>query len=504
MTFARLLALLGCLAALFARAQAEESNVWPFYVSQHDVAGHVTSWNSGGPFFFSQPSTNPNPEFAGATVSGFRPFWVKTKDVNDQVIESAFLYPIFIYRADRETYSWSIVDLINGSGPREGIAVLPSQTRDETKAFDIWIFYFSRQTGSPETSYRALFPIAGTIKNRFGHDQLSWVLWPLYFRTEKNGSVTTSTPWPFIQGTRGIEHGFAIWPLYGQLDHPERFHRSFFLWPLGWNNTIQPNEDAPPDTPATKQSGFLPFYTAEDRPGYTNRDYLWPFFGYTNDTKPKPYHETRYLWPFLVQGRGQERYVNRWGPIYTHSIIRGMDKTWILWPLWRQAKWQELNVDQQRSQFLYVFYWSQTQHSLSNPQAAPAQRTHVWPLFSKWDNGAGRRQFQLFSPFDVFFPYNSEMSETWTPLFAIYRFDRRDKDNQRWSLLWNAVTWRKDYGEREFHLGPLFSKSTSPQQGRVAVGSGLFGWKRSPGDRRWHFFWFDFSSNVKQAPLASR
>lgn len=495
MSHVRLIAFFGCLAALLSRASAEERNGWPVHVAQQDVAGHVTSWESAGPLIFQKPAVD------GGTTSGVRPFFIRTRDANGLTTEAAVLYPVFIYRADSDTYKWTILNLITGAGPKPEEA---TSSTDQTKAFDLWIFWFSRQTGSPETSYRALFPIAGTIKNRFGKDELSWVLWPLYFRIEKNGAVTTSTPWPFIQVVRGTEHGFALWPLYGSREKPGEFHRSFFLWPLGWNNTIQPPDDAPPGTPPTRQHGFIPFYTHERRDGYIDENYVWPFFGYTDRTLPNRYHETRYLWPFLVQGHGDDRLVDRWGPFYTHSIVKGMDKTWVMWPILRRAKWEDPGIAQKRTQFLYLLYWSQEQRSLTNPNAAPADRTHVWPFFSKWDNGAGRRQFQLFSPFDVFFPDNNWVRETWTPLFAIYRSDQRAPGDRRWSLLWRAVTWRHEYGEKEFHLGPLLSVESRPQQRRVALGNGIFGWKRDPGDKGWHVFWFDFPAKVNKLPPPSR
>jgi hypothetical protein len=495
MTFVRLLALSGCAAALLAAGRADERNGWPVQVAQQDAAGQVTSWESVGPLFFRKPAAE------GGSVSGFRPFFLRTEDRSGVTTEAAVLYPLFIYRADSDTYQWTFFNLIVRGGAKAGAPVAPHAQRE---ALDIWPFWFSRQTGDPETSYRALFPVAGGIKGHFANDAISWMIWPLYVRTEKQGAVTTSTPWPILRVTRGTEQGFALWPLFGWRDRPERFHRSFYLWPLGWNNTIQPSAEAAPGTPPTRQVGFLPFYAREQRDHYLNEDFLWPLFGHTDRTLPNHYHETRYLWPFLVQGRGDDHLVNRWGPFYTHSITKGVDKTWVMWPLVRQATWTESGVDQTKTQFLYALYWSLQQRSLTNPRAAPADRTHLWPFYSHWDNGAGRRQFQLLSPFGVFFPDNAQVRETWSPLFAVYRFDQRGPDDRSWSLLWRAVTWRREAGAREFHLGPLFSVASRPGQSRVAVGNGIFGWKRNPGESRPHFFWFDFPSNPGKLPNGTR
>ena len=473
----RLLALLGVLAALCARAGAEERNAWPVRVAQQDESGAVIAWEGLGPLLFGQTTEE------GGTVAGFRPFYVRRADATGLTTRTTVLYPVFIYRADSERYKWTVLNLITGSRPQPGAV---AKAADPTKAFDFWIFWFSRETGSPETSYHAFFPVLGTIKYRFGFDRLTWVLWPVYLRSESKGTVTTSTPWPFLRVTQGTEQGFALWPLLGWRDRPERFHRTFFLWPLGWNNTIQPAEDAPAGTAPERQVGFIPFYTRLERPGFLDQNVVWPFFGHTERTLPTPYHESRYLWPFLVQGRGENLYVNRWAPFYTHSIRKGVDKTWVLWPVLRQASWTEGRVTQTKTQFLYFVYWSLEQHSRTNPRAAPAERTHLWPLFSRWDNGAGRRQFQLLSPLEVFFPGNEPVRDAWTPLFALYRSDERAPDDRRWSALWGALTWRRQPDGEEFHLGPLLR------------------WQRRAGERNGHVFWFDFQPKPDRLPPASR
>lgn len=496
MHFVRFLAFFGCLAALFARANAEERNWWPVTVSQVNATGQVTSSKHLGPLIFRHGDRDPARDHTG-TTSGFRPFWVQTRSTSGVMVESSVIYPLFVYRGDGEYYRWSIFSIINFGhpAPEAGPAGY-----DQTKAFDIWPFWFSRSSPSPEVSYHGLFPIAGNMKGHFNRDEINWVLWPLYCRTDKKGLITYSTPVPFIQTMTGTQHGFAVWPLYGRHGNKDTGElHSFFLWPLFWNNTIPAVEDSPEGTAPTRQYGFFPFYAVEKRPGFKNETYLWPFFGHSDRTVPYQYHETRYLWPFLVQGHGDVQMVNRWGPIYTHSIKKGVDKTWYLWPLVKQAKWEDAGVAQTRTQFLYLLYWSQRQKSLTNPLAAPADRTHVWPLFSKWDNGAGKKQFQLLSPFDVLLPYSNEWRETWTPFFAVYRYDQRNPQDKNWSLLWSLMTWHRTNDEKEFHLGPLFSvQSRARVSKRVAFGNGLFGWKRAPGEKRSHWFWFDFPGKVKQ------
>lgn len=194
--------------------------------------------------------------------------------------------------------------------------------------------------------------------------------------------------------------------------------------------------------------------------------------------------------------------MNRWGPFYTHSIIKGIDKTWYAWPVVRHASWTDESVTRERNQFLYVLYWSEVQRDLRRANVPAARLTHVWPLFSSWDNGAGRRQFQLFSPFEVFFPGNEKVRTAWSPLFAIARHEQIRPGAARTSLLWNAVTWRHDdaASTREFHLGPLFSMSSEAGDRRIAIGNGLVAFRRNGSG--WKTLWLDFPpKSVKAACL---
>lgn len=481
----RLTLLLGLAAAVAAARAADEDKVhpnWMLGANHVDKTGRVVSWSALGPFVFSKPAPD------GGRTSGVRPVWVQTTNHDGDFRSVLFLYPLFSYQADAETYSWSVFQLINRAGRKAG-APAPKSMLEDGEAFDIWPFWFSRKTADPETSYRALFPIAGTIKHRLGYDRLSWVIFPLYVRTENRDAVTTQTPWPILRVTRGAATGFAIWPLFGWQTRPRESHDEFYLWPLGYNNTKQPPEDAPAGTAPSRQIGALPFYARATAPGFIDETYLWPFFGYNDRTQPYRYHETRYFWPLFVQARGDDRYVNRWGPFYTHSIIKGYDKTWYMWPVFRRAHWIEENLAQTKTQVLWALYWSQEQRSPNNPKLAPASVTHVWPLYSAWDNGAGRRQVQALSPFEVFFQGNEKVREVWNPLFALYRYDQRAPGDEHYSLLWDIITWER---HAPAATAAAATPAVSSQEERLTLGRGLIGLKRPAGERQWRLFWLDF------------
>jgi hypothetical protein len=472
--FFRHLTGLVCASLLFSivPAQGSEENLWPFWVNRTDQATGLTSAEALGPLFFTRIQLPTEQK-------GLRPLFMKT--TTEGVVEGNLVYPFFTWRREEGYRTFSFFQLVNfrKSSATDGSV--------EDKHLDVWPFYFSRTTANPAENYRAFFPIGGSLRNRFGRDLITFVVFPLYAHTEKAGREITHAPWPFLRFIDGEGYaGFEFWPLFGRSRHEGDYDRQFWLWPFGYKSVAKLSEPVP-----EVKIGVLPFYSRDTGPGYISENYAWPFFGYTHRTEPYRYDERRWFWPFLVQGRGDNRFVNRWGPFYTHSIIKGSEKTWLLWPIYRNQQWSADGLAQEKNQVLFFLYWSLQQKSLSNPAAASAHKTHLWPLFTSWDNGAGRRQVQALSPFEVFFPSNETVRQLWSPLFALYRYERQTDSSTRHALLWNAVTWQRTAETKEFHLGPLFSVHTDASHRRVALGNGVMGLHRRSGGR-WRFFLFDF------------
>jgi hypothetical protein len=476
-----------CLAAgeSFSSAHGAERNFWPFWVEEKNAAGQVTERQSMGPLVFEKTTDH-------GSAGGFRPFYVWEKNSAGETTGASAVYPFFTYHAGPGGSSWSVFSMINCANPRPG-------TPDKTHSLDIWPFYFSRQTVDPAASYRAVFPIYGTMKDRLV-DEWTWVLFPLYGRFVKNNVTTTTAPWPFVRFTRGDgNRGFALWPLFGRRAKDGAYREQYYLWPF-----FVKSEHALWLPQPERKLVVLPFYTREQDAGSISENYFGPFFGYTDQTAPFRFHETRYFWPFLVQGRGDDHSYNRWAPFYTHSIVKGRDKTWVLWPLWRQIRWNGAGLAQTKTNVLFFFYWSLTEHSLAHPQLPPARRTSLWLLFTVWDNGAGRRQVQVPSPFESYFPTDENMRLVYNPLSAIYRYDRRAPGTVRQDFLFDFVTYQRAPGNSEFHFGPFFKLEKKSGIARVSFLSGLLGLRRREGGRGWRPFAFDFSAKPLNPLLTAR
>ncbi|GAB5559481.1 MAG: hypothetical protein SynsKO_11280 [Synoicihabitans sp.] len=445
----------GFIAVESLAVQPEERNYWPLLVQRPADEQGVARWSSLGPFFFGSDHAS------GEKLRGFRPFHHHYESP-DQSEATSLLYPLWYREVDapQDRKRWTFFNLINSdSGSRQ------------SDRFSVWPFYFSRETGDAPTSYRALFPFYGDISHRFGQDRLKWILFPLFTQYQNNDQVTTATPWPFIKTISGEGHqGFEFWPLLGQREETGKTKRQFWLWPLGYRSSKGLDTDEP-----TYRSGFLPFYSQQTSPGFRSQTFGWPFFGYVNRTSPETYRATHLFYPLWVQGRGETRTVNRWAPFYSHSRSAHQEKTWVMWPLWRDHQWQSNHLHHRRQQLVYFLFHEEVQRSLQSPDAEPAVKRHVWPLFSHWNNGAGRVQVQALSPVDVFFPHNERMRKLWSPLFALYRYDQTAPGEIRHAWLWDAVTFAAstERSRREFHLGPLFNFTQSPEGRRWGFLAGL-------------------------------
>lgn len=467
-----------CIFALFLlcllgmrQAAAVEVNYWPFFNGEREAsADSFHSWQVMGPIIFGRTS-----ERGG--IFGVRPLFVQFEDRERDQSSTHVLYPLFNYRTTPYGNSWDILQTLRSS-------TFTPEGAEGSRTLHLFPFFFLRMDPeNPEREYFGIFPIAGQVQNQLGYDKITWFFFPFNARLERNGTTTVAMPWPFIRFMHGEgARGYHLWPLYGYAAQEDRYVRHYWLWPLGYHVRNDLWKEQP-----LEAFGFLPFYARSISDSAVSESYLWPFFGYTDSHSPE-YYETRYFWPFLVQRRGAS-YINRWAPVYTHSIRSGVEKRWVMWPIYRQETRQERGLLHEKKQVLYFLYWNLRQSSLEDPELAPAVKRHLWPLFSYWDNGAGRRQLQVLSPFEVFFPQNDVVRAKYSPLFAIYRYDREEGARTKNSLLFDFVTWSRMDESFRLEAGPLLSYERSPERRHWEVIKGLVGYDSAREKTRFRFLW---------------
>jgi hypothetical protein len=455
------------------------TNYWPVSVKESQTEPHQEETHILGPILEES-------EMNSDTMHALRPLYLDRNFPETEKFESHWLYPFFSYYETPSKTNWKMLGgLANGLDADYG-------DNHELSKFEIWPLYWSYQTGKPESSYRAVFPFYGTLKNRLFFSKIRWRVFPLYTEFEKKDFTDYVILYPFIRYRCGNDNtGLGIWPLGGHFEKEGSYSNTYALWPLFYNNYSHLEREIP-----THNFGVLPFYSSDTAAGLKSETFLWPFFGYTNETDPRPeYHEIRYFWPFVVQGRGDEKYINRIAPFYSNLQRENYEKTWYLWPLWRNEVRVDRGLDIDRNQLLWFIWWDEQQDGIN--QDFHAQKSHLWPLFSYWDDGQGTVQFQTISPFEVFMPHDQEVRDLWSPLFAIYRYESTPESTSH-SLLWDLLSVKTEENGYDFYLGPLFESSRNEENRKISFLSGLIEYNKSQGESNTSFLWGLIGDNSKK------
>ena len=131
-----------------------------------------------------------------------------------------------------------------------------------------------------------------------------------------------------------------------------------------------------------------------------------------------------------------------------------------------------------------------------NVDGPVARRTHLWPLASRWDNGAGTRQFQLLSPLEALFAYNQGVRSLYSPLFAVYRSEQIGDDFSRQNLLFNFITYRREADTVQTDVGPLVGWGHHENGSHFSLLKSLFGYERQENHRRFRLFWIPIGNST--------
>lgn len=450
----------------------------PFWRETRDDAGRQVHVQAMGPVLEEKHDYE-----AGTSMATFRPLWINYRQESTGSDYFYLLPPLFTYYHDNNMLRWEFYTFVQRRITGRG-------REDAISTFMIFPFVFYHDVpGRPRDSFFGVMPLGGSVKDYFGFDRISWALFPLAAEFEDRGVIRYGFPWPFITWQEGDgAAGGGLWPIFTHYTKSgvRAYDSQYLFWPLIYRKVDQFDRERP-----RVQEGFLPFYATVRSELVDDTTIFFPFFGWRDDREIS-YRETRWFWPFFVQGRGPGNYVNRWAPFYTHSIHGTTDKHWYMWPALRVKRWQEGELAVRRTNFFYFLYMDEVQRSMVNPNLPEARMTHVWPFFSQYDNGAGLVQAQLFSPFEVFYPNNRSVRDLYTPIFAFFRYQRSEETGvTTQSVLWNFI--REECSEERTRLtvGPLLEHDVSEGRAKFSLLKGLFGHKREDGESTFTLFWMD-------------
>jgi hypothetical protein len=388
-----------------------------------------------------------------------RPFYSKTVVEEGQVRD--FLWPLYSRKefknekTSRALIFWWTHNFEAGAeSPRDRNWLLP--------------FYFQGRDKNDEP-YFALFPLGGTIREFLGRDTISFVLFPLFGKSQINEVKTTSVLWPVYSHTRGdgIQRD-RVFPIAGKSVLEGKYEKRFLLWPF-WNS-------AKYFYPGDSGSSWILFPVC-GRSKLDKESTWWvipPFFRFTNGER-----EDRVLcpWPFFQKTKSESLDKLYVWPLWGRKQVGdGMiDRTFMIWPLLWSEKFKQPHLSVTRKKALPFFFYEK--QLLREPNRPPEEWAEVskgwkiWPLMS-WQRAGGMSRFRMLELWPV--SNAAPLERNWTPLWTLYKRTGADGVIKK-DILWSV--WHSE-------------KEPDANRAEWSLLKGLLAYKNEGDEKSMRVFWF--------------
>jgi hypothetical protein len=456
-----------------AQAKGDEAGeggiftLWPLIDYRESPKERFSSLSILGPLFRYRRS--------GDTIeTAVRPFLYRTENRTEETAGATYLYPLASQETTPEvTRIQALRGLYQKNVFRKEI---PEAKREDSMFFPFYI----RGTSEKYGPYVSVFPFWGDIYERFWRDEIHFAAFPLYARTVKNGTTTRNFLYPFFSVTKGErERGFQFWPLYGESSRDGVYEKRFALWPIFYR------ERSGLDTPKpVSKFHLLPLYAEQKSPVSVSRQFLWPFFGYSDNTETGV-RERDYFWPLCVQVRGGGKKVDRFLPLYAREEGKETKKQWYLWPLYRHDELNSPSFTDERDRVLFFLYSDRRETWPVDGEVR--RRKALWPLFVYGDD-KGVRSVSFPAPVEPIVDTDG-IEQNWAPLWRLFQARWNSQGESAASFLWNLYWHESRKDGLAFELFPALSYRSEKGELDVRVLKGLFGYSGGSEKKSLRLFW---------------
>ncbi|MCL4243883.1 MAG: hypothetical protein KJ002_01945 [Candidatus Dadabacteria bacterium] len=461
--FAGLAAVLFCLLPQISSHSEEVINLGPLLYIDRDEETGTKTVDALGPFV----SYKKTPD---TTEYGFRPVFYDVENEARDRSSFDFLYPLFTHRNfEGDTKLQLLVYLFYYKSD-----LRPSGFREYE--YTLIPLIFGRKDEQPEKSYFAFFPFFGTLKHKYGKDEISFALFPLYLRTKDEGMTNQNFVWPFFGAYSGEGvSGGRFWPIYGIREKGDEFRDEFALWP------IYMRRDKEFYGEQIKSTAFMPFYYSIESPSRTQKTYLWPFINII-DNPAKDYKRWDIPWPFVTISRGTI-HTNRIFPLYAQRTEKNYETGSFLWPMYWYRMYRFSDYDRKKT-VGGLFFVKSTTDTPTKEGGKSGKSVHLWPIFSYYTAPDGTSRFHFLSILETFLGDNPPRERNWSPFWqiAVWRMDA--EGNQMSSILWNTIRTERTETSMKFELRPIIpviSFEKSEERSKFYLLGGLLGFKSEDG-----------------------
>lgn len=453
--------------------------LWPLLDYRSAPAAEYRSINSFGPLI-KYESKGAETEYA------LRPlFYRAVDDAGSSQME--VLYPLYSSKVTPDSTRLNVLQLLS----------YDFGTRESGSSDKFYLFPFLFYGDDPDRGrYSAFFPFSGNLKGWFGRDEISFIMFPLYGRTQKEKQQIDNFLWPFFARIDGEnESGYKIWPLYGQSEKTGHYRKKFFLWPVFFAEDV----DLDTENPVRKRAAF-PFYLSINSAESSYQSILWPFFSRQED-KVRQSTEWNFPWPLVRRTQGETRYGFRALPFHSDETVEANRKRWYLWPVYKIAETRTEKFERRRDRVLFFLY-SDTREQIFET-GRQKRRIALWPLFG-YTRQAGVSHLHVLALLEPIFPDNPGIERSWAPLWRLYQQKWDQAGNGVISLFWNLYWQEKRPQALAWELFPLAEYRSDRNEGTdFSLMKGLLHFHADRDGRSLRLFFLPWRLNWGEAASAS-
>ena len=356
--------------------------------------------------------------------------------------------------------------------------------KKEDNEFMFAPFLFWGAGDTKDEKYFGFFPFYGTLKDKIGYSELSFVMFPLYSSWSYKDYKAHSILWPLIMwaSTPELSNGerrrndLRILPFYSSKVHRNKYNHKTLLWPFfSWGSDDLDKKDP-------RHFLFIfPFYGQKYSQSRTMESYtiLWPFslFAWGKDER-RGVKEYRALW-FLFQSMKSERPLIEKTvvfPFYAHYKFGSEDKSYynemnFYLILFGNLRTQSAIVESSYDFFIPFYYRHRRVYPQENEEV---RQWKLWPFASGYSESNGANGWRTLS----LWPLPDEYLErSWGPLYSLAEWRHESNGDRYFSVFFRlfSLYWGED-SSRYFFAG--FHYTNSPYLFEVGFLGGFLGYSK--------------------------
>jgi hypothetical protein len=448
-----------------AEGRSRSLNFWPLFQYGFDPDEGVTEINGLGPLFSLRKDST-------RSEWGIRPLLFWTEDEAEALERLEFVYPFGKYQikeGDKKGYLFPI-------------ARYRDQTSDEKRKWDFQFFpFFIGETEEGE-DYNGIFPLFGTLLDRYGKEEIRFYFWPLYSESTSEGVRQTNVLWPFFTFIEGEKKkGYRFWPFYGRREEVGVSYSRFFLWPI----FIKQKKGLDTENPIEERMVF-PFYVSKESKSFESKTYLWPFFSHTIN-RSTGFEQWDLPWPIFRSLEGENLKGIRVFPFYGNKVKEGVQRRmFILYPIYQMEEDQTDDVHERTTRILLLGRI----RSREDPKGLEKEHSvRIWPFFDYEKDETGYEKLFVF----YLFPFKDEgLERNLFPLFRIFRWEKDHEKGISTNFLWGFYKRMKKEEVDSWEIAHLVGMRRGEGWKTISFLEGLFRYRSDEEKADLRLFYLPF------------